>query len=301
MNDSAGPSRRSEAAERGFCGSIDLRLEGDGIAEVGFGLHPAARGRSIMTAALQLVCGYGFEVAGLQVIRWRAVVGNWASRRVAAKVGFVFDGAVRRLLVHRGELLDGWIATLTREDPRSAAAVARSRSRCAADGVQLRAFRSSDVDRIVEACSDPRTAYWLVSMPRPYRPENALAYLESTASWPRAGPVSTWCIADPEGRPVPRVDQPGRSRWIRQARRDRLLGASRCARSRRRDGGCPAGDRAREGLRVGDVAADSLRLEQHGVATGGRTGRLYERSGSSPPRNQLATAQLADLVLYSRP
>ena len=39
---------------RGFCGSIDLRMEGDGIAEVGFGLHPAARGRSIMTAALQL-------------------------------------------------------------------------------------------------------------------------------------------------------------------------------------------------------------------------------------------------------
>ena len=71
-----------------------------------------------MTAALRLVCDYGFEVAGLQVIRWRAVVGNWASRRVAAKVGFVFDGTVRRLLVHRGELLDGWIATLTRDDPR---------------------------------------------------------------------------------------------------------------------------------------------------------------------------------------
>ena len=103
---------------RGFCGGIDLRLEGDGIAEVGFGLHPEARGRGMMTAALQLVCDYGFEVAGLQVIRWRAVVGNWASRRVAANVGFIFDGAVRRLLAHRGELLDGWIATLTREDPR---------------------------------------------------------------------------------------------------------------------------------------------------------------------------------------
>ena len=48
----------------------------------------------------------------------KAVVGNWASRRVAAKVGFIFDGTVRRLLVHRGELLDGWIATLTRDDPR---------------------------------------------------------------------------------------------------------------------------------------------------------------------------------------
>jgi RimJ/RimL family protein N-acetyltransferase len=67
-----------------FCGSINLDLDGDGVAEVGFGLHPRARGRSIMTAALQLVCDYGFEVAGLRLIRWRALVGKWASRRVAA-------------------------------------------------------------------------------------------------------------------------------------------------------------------------------------------------------------------------
>ena len=67
----------------------------------------------MMTAALHLVCDYGFDFVGLEVIRWRAVAGNWASRRVAANVGFVFDGTVRRLLMHRGELLDGWIATLT--------------------------------------------------------------------------------------------------------------------------------------------------------------------------------------------
>src|SRR4029078_5120798 len=91
--------------------------EGDGIAEVGFGLHPAARGRSIMKAALKLVCGYGFEDLGLQVVRCRAVVGNWSSRRVASRVGFVFDGVTRRLLVHRGELLDGWIAPVTRDHP----------------------------------------------------------------------------------------------------------------------------------------------------------------------------------------
>ena len=45
----------------------------------------------MMTTALRLVCDYGFEVAGLRLIRWRAMVGNWASRRVAAKVGFHAD------------------------------------------------------------------------------------------------------------------------------------------------------------------------------------------------------------------
>jgi [ribosomal protein S5]-alanine N-acetyltransferase len=187
-------------AQRGFCGSIDLRLEGDGVAEVGFGLHPEARGRSIMKAALELVCGYAFDDLGLQVIRWRAVVGNWPSRRVATRVGFVFDCTIRRLVVHRGQLLDGWIATLTRDDPRVPQPWLDP-VEIPGRGVKLRAFLNSDVDRIVEACSDSRTSYWLISMPRPYRPENALAYLDATAELAARGAGLTWCIADPaDGR-----------------------------------------------------------------------------------------------------
>jgi len=182
--------------QRGYCGGIDLRPEGDGVAEVGFGLHPDARGRSIMKAALELVCGYGFDDLGLTVIRWRAVMGNWPSRRVAARAGFVFDGAVRRLLVHRGELLDGWIATLTRDDPRVPQRWLDAVEMFGHD-VVLRAFRSSDVDRIVEACSDPRTSYWLISMPRPYRREHALGYLQATAELAARGAGLTWCIANP--------------------------------------------------------------------------------------------------------
>lgn len=185
-----GPARR-------YCGSIDLRLQGDGIAEVGFGLHPEARGRSMMIAALHLVLNYGFNIAGLQVIRWRAVVGNWASRRVAAKVGFVFDGTVRRLLVHRDELLDGWIATLTRDDPRLSQPWLYPLD-LRGDGVRLRAFRASDVDRIVEACSDSETSYWLASMPQPYARDSAQAYLQAIAELAAQGIGLAWCIADPE-------------------------------------------------------------------------------------------------------
>lgn len=185
-----GPARR-------YCGSIDLRLQGDGIAEVGFGLHPEARGRSMMIAALHLVLNYGFNIAGLQVIRWRAVVGNWASRRVAAKVGFVFDGTVRRLLVHRDELLDGWIATLTRDDPRLSQPWLYPLE-LRGDGVRLRAFRASDVDRIVQACSDSETSYWLASMPQPYARDSARAYLQAIAELAAQGIGLVWCIADPD-------------------------------------------------------------------------------------------------------
>src|SRR4051812_17420792 len=54
-----------------FCGSIDLRLDGDGLAEVGYGLHPAARGRHLMSTALRLVRDHAFDATGLQALRWR--------------------------------------------------------------------------------------------------------------------------------------------------------------------------------------------------------------------------------------
>jgi [ribosomal protein S5]-alanine N-acetyltransferase len=183
-------------SERGFCGSIDLHLEGGGVADVGFGLHPQARGRSIMTAALQLVCNYGFEVAGLQVIRWRA----GRQLGVASCCGecrLLFDGTVRRLLVRRGVLLDGWIATLTPEDPRVPQPWLHP-VELEGGGIRLRAFRASDVDRIVEACSDTRTAHWLVSMPRPYQRHHALAYLDSLGELAARGIGVTWCLADPK-------------------------------------------------------------------------------------------------------
>ena len=82
---------------------MHLRLEEHGWAEIGFVLHPGARGRSLMSAAVRLVRDYGFDVLGLTTLRWRAKAGNWASRRVAAAAGFVFDGTVRRLLDQRGD------------------------------------------------------------------------------------------------------------------------------------------------------------------------------------------------------
>jgi ribosomal-protein-alanine N-acetyltransferase len=286
-------------AARGFCGSIDLRLEGDGIAEVGFGLHPEARGRGMMTAALQLVCDYGFQVAGLEVIRWRAVVGNWASRRVAGNVGFIFDGTVRRLLAHRGELLDGWIATLTREDPRVPQPWLQP-VELQGRGIRLRAFHTSDVERIVEACSDPRTAQWLVSMPRPYQRHNAFAYLDSLRELAARGIGVTWCMADPED-----------DRCLGSISLDGLNGYARRG---------EIGYWAHPDARGRGVVTEAVRLvTQHARNTGlarsliircarsnTASRRVAERAGYTkvgiqPASEPLGDGQLADLVLYSCP
>jgi RimJ/RimL family protein N-acetyltransferase len=89
-------------------------------AELGFWMAPEARGRGLVTEAARLAVDYGLDPEGLGLARveWRAVVGNWASRRVAWKVGVRVEGEIRGLLVHRGQRLDGWIGTVLPSDPR---------------------------------------------------------------------------------------------------------------------------------------------------------------------------------------
>ncbi len=180
-----------------FAGTIDLRPDSDGTAEVGFGLHPAARGRGAMSAALRLVRDHAFDVRGLGLLRWRAVVGNWGSRRVAAAAGFRFDGRVRGLLNHRGDLLDGWLATMTADDPRESRGWLEPPV-LTGPNVVLRAFTDRDLDRIVEGASDVRTRHWLVSLPAPYTLEDARSYVDGAREMAAKADGLAWCIADPD-------------------------------------------------------------------------------------------------------
>jgi RimJ/RimL family protein N-acetyltransferase len=100
-----------------FAGSVDLRFDGVGGAEVGFGLGPWARGQGVMSRALRLALVWGFELPGVEVVHWKAQVGNWRSRRIARRCGFRMEGTVRGLLEQRGDRRDGWIGSLRRGDP----------------------------------------------------------------------------------------------------------------------------------------------------------------------------------------
>ncbi len=105
-----------------WSGSIDLRPDGHGGAEVGYLLAPWARGHGHAARALRLACGWGFSALGLQVVTWYAFVGNEASRATARRVGFdVPDHVFRREGVQRGERRDSWIGTLLPEDLAAAA------------------------------------------------------------------------------------------------------------------------------------------------------------------------------------
>ncbi len=181
-----------------YAGNIALRDEGHGRAEVAFGAHPQARGTGAMEAGLRLLLGWGFETRGMTTAIWRADVGNWASRKLAWRLGFTVDGVLRRSQWSHGRLVDAWIGTLVADEPREprhrwlAAPVLK-------DGVvRLRPLREDDAPRVVEACSDPRTQHWLGGLPSPYSPADAEAWRQSAIEKQATGTGSTWAVTAPD-------------------------------------------------------------------------------------------------------
>jgi RimJ/RimL family protein N-acetyltransferase len=112
------------APERPLVGMIGLSLDDAPAvcrsAEIGFWMVADARGHGLLTHAARLVLDYAFDPEGLDLVRaeWRAAVGNWASRRVAWKLGFRVEAQVRGLLVSGDAREDGWIGTMLASDPR---------------------------------------------------------------------------------------------------------------------------------------------------------------------------------------
>lgn len=184
-----------------FGGSIALRPEGADRAEVAYGSHPAVRGTGAMERALRLLLAWGFEQQGLRTVVWWANAGNWASRRLAWRLGFSFDGSVRRWLPQRGELHDGWVGTLLREEPREP----RTRwlrapvlDDAGDGGVRLRPLTDADVPRLVEGLGDAETQHWLSFLPRDPDAAAARRYLEQAAERLATDHSVTWGFCTPE-------------------------------------------------------------------------------------------------------
>lgn len=182
--------------ESRFVGAVDLRMRGGGEAEIGFGLHPDARGKGLMRRAVGLVLDWGFQDRGVHVVQWRAHVGNWSSRRVAWSLGFSFGPTVSGLVEQRGERRDastGWIGAKDPRQPRARWLVAPVLE---ADGVRLRPWRDDDGVRLVEAANDPVLRQWIPETPLPRSPEAVTDYLTRGKLGAATNSRLAWCIAD---------------------------------------------------------------------------------------------------------
>ena len=68
------------------------------LAMVGYWLLPRARGRGVMTQALDAVSAYGFEHLGVHRIELAHAVENEASCRVAGRAGYPYEGTLRQAM-----------------------------------------------------------------------------------------------------------------------------------------------------------------------------------------------------------
>lgn len=178
-----------------LAGSIDLRIKGDGEAEIGYGLHPDARGQGVLRRASELILDWGFS-QDLEVVHWRAVVGNWNSRRVAWRLGFTFGPTIPRLLPDRGVRRDGWTGWIGRDDPRRPVEPWLEAPVLEADGVRLRPWRESDAARLVQIANDPEVLTWMSDSPLPATAEDVPRYLRRIREGAANNGRVAWCVAD---------------------------------------------------------------------------------------------------------
>ncbi|HKN06118.1 MAG TPA: GNAT family N-acetyltransferase [Thermoplasmata archaeon] len=99
--------RRSDGALLGGVGLHHLE-EGGTSAEVGYWIGREHRGRGYATEAVNLLVRTGFRRLGLHRIEARVFPGNLASRRLARRCGFRYEGRLRDEVRKNGR----WRATL---------------------------------------------------------------------------------------------------------------------------------------------------------------------------------------------
>ncbi|MGU3293089.1 GNAT family N-acetyltransferase [Williamsia sp. M5A3_1d] len=83
----------ADGALIGTCG-LRIRDEESAVTEIGYMVSPWARGRGIATRATLLLIDYSWSI-GARRIALDAHADNPASRRVAARCGFVEEGVLR--------------------------------------------------------------------------------------------------------------------------------------------------------------------------------------------------------------
>ncbi|MFW5470926.1 GNAT family N-acetyltransferase [Knoellia sp. CPCC 206435] len=175
-----------------FLGTIDLRPRAGGRAEIGYGLHPAARGRGLMARALRLVDQWWFDRGGRRV-DWHAEEGNFASWAVARAAGYEFVTTLPEHVIHGdGRLVDTWFASIGRDDPPEPRTAWLVPPVLEADGIRLRAWRDDDRES-VEAPEHP--PHFLPARAIPTE-ETWDAWLMRRRLFMARGSSVNWCIAD---------------------------------------------------------------------------------------------------------
>jgi RimJ/RimL family protein N-acetyltransferase len=86
-------------------------------AELGYIVSPGARGRGVATAALGRLTEWAFSELGMLRLELMIGVDNAASKRVAERCGYAFEGVLRSLYFKQGRREDTEIWSRLPTDP----------------------------------------------------------------------------------------------------------------------------------------------------------------------------------------
>ena len=112
------PLAITNPADGALLGSIELRMRGEGRAELGYVVAAWARGRGVATRALQLLARWAFETLRLERLELLVQPGNEASIALGERVGFTRVGVLRSHSLVRGERKDMVMMSLLRGELR---------------------------------------------------------------------------------------------------------------------------------------------------------------------------------------
>jgi len=88
-------------------------------AEVGYWLAAAEQGKGIVTRAVRGLLDHLFTIEGFRRVEIRAISGNAASRAVAERLGFTYEGTFRHIAYLRGEAVDHAVYSLLVDEWRT--------------------------------------------------------------------------------------------------------------------------------------------------------------------------------------
>ncbi len=153
-------------------------------AEIGYWLHPTARGRGVLGEVMPAIVDHAFAPVaeggmGLSRLYAETDLDNGASQAVLLRAGFRRWGQDRYAFRNgAGDVTDGAYFELLATDERLDRRPQRvDEVTLQGDRVRLRPWRDDDAERVVEACTDPRSLHWLSGLPNPYTSEHAEAYI----------------------------------------------------------------------------------------------------------------------------
>ena len=99
-----------------LAGMIGLTRHPLNTAEIGFWATKEHRGHGYTAEAVAAVTRWAFTELSFDRVEWRAEVGNHASRKVAERTGFTFEGTLRSAITNAGTRRDCWLASLLPAD-----------------------------------------------------------------------------------------------------------------------------------------------------------------------------------------